>query len=87
MLLQRLQRDPLFEGVCPCRLCRRLRCGPGWTRIEHGWIEANGELLDPTLPYDDLTYFPGLRWSGQEGIARAFRIPKDKGTDDLPFLY
>jgi hypothetical protein len=55
--------------------------------IEHGWIEANGEILDPTLPDDDVTYFPGLRWRGERGIAEAMRIPKDTGTSDLPFFY
>jgi hypothetical protein len=55
--------------------------------IEHGWIEANGEILDPTIPNDDMTYFPGLRWTGERGIADAIKIPKDKGTDDLPFFY
>lgn len=55
--------------------------------IEHGWVEANGEILDPTLPDYDLTYFPGLRWTGERGISEALKIPKEKGTDDLPFFY
>jgi hypothetical protein len=30
--------------------------------IEHGWVEKDGVIIDPTLPHDDLHYFPGLRF-------------------------
>ena len=37
--------------------------------IEHGWVEKDGVIIDPTLPHDDLDYFPGLRFEGQRGLA------------------
>jgi hypothetical protein len=55
--------------------------------IEHGWIEFNGEIIDPTLPKDDPVYFPGLRFDGMAELSKAMKIPKDKGTDDFPIFY
>lgn len=56
--------------------------------IEHGWIEKDGVIVDPTLPNDDLDYFPGLRFTGQRGVAEAMRIPKPKRTrEDFPIFY
>jgi len=54
--------------------------------IEHGWLEFNGEILDPTLPTDDLIYFPGLRFEGMFALSRAMQIPKD-GSEDFPIFY
>ena len=55
--------------------------------IEHGWVEKDGEIIDPTLPDETLTYFGGLRFRGQTGIAEAVRIPKEPGCEDFPFFY
>jgi hypothetical protein len=56
--------------------------------IEHGWVEFDGEIIDPTLPDDEMAYFPGLRFPGQVGISEALRIPKHfKGDSDLPIFY
>ena len=54
--------------------------------FEHGWVEHEGIILDPTLPNDDLTYFAGLRFAGGLGIADALRIPKPSDVEDLPIL-
>ena len=37
--------------------------------FEHGWVEHEGEIIDPTLPGADMAYFPGLRFKGSR-IAR-----------------
>ena len=55
--------------------------------IEHGWVEHDGVVIDPTLPDDDIAYFPGLRFSGGLGISEALQIPKPGWCEDLPILY
>jgi hypothetical protein len=55
--------------------------------IEHGWVEKDGVIVDPTLPTEELAYFPGLRFKGRRGLAEALQIPKDDHTDDLPIFY
>lgn len=55
--------------------------------IEHGWIERDGEIIDPTLPDDDLAYFPGLKFKGPLRIAGAMQIQKEDWCEDLPFFY
>lgn len=56
--------------------------------IEHGWVEKDGVIIDPTLPHDDLHDFPGLRFRGQRGLAEAMKIPKPEMTqDDFPVFY
>jgi hypothetical protein len=55
--------------------------------IEHGWIERDDIIVDPTLPQDDLNYFPGLRFTGQRGLAEAIQIPGADYSNDLPFFY
>ena len=59
----------------------------GGLSIEHGWVEQNGVVIDPTLPDDDMTYFPGLRFTGGVGIAEAMQIPKEDWCEDLPIFY
>lgn len=54
--------------------------------IEHGWIEFNGEILDPTLPSLDLIYFPGLRLAGMREVSKVMRLPKPDSCEDLPFF-
>jgi hypothetical protein len=56
--------------------------------IEHGWVEKDGVIVDPTLPTEELAYFPGLRFRGRRGLAEAVRIPKPERTvEDLPIFY
>lgn len=31
---------------------------------EHGWIEKECEIVDPTLPELELRYFPAIKWAG-----------------------
>lgn len=56
--------------------------------IEHGWLEKDGVIVDPTLPHDDLDYFPGLRFQGQQRLAQGMKIPKPRMTkEDFPIFY
>ena len=55
--------------------------------IEHGWLEFNGEIIDPTLPTNDLIYFPGLRFEGSAGLSKAMQIPTDNKSVDFPIFY
>jgi hypothetical protein len=55
--------------------------------LEHGWVEKDGVIVDPTLPEDELVYFPGLRFKGLRELSEALRIPKPRGTEDLPIFY
>lgn len=52
--------------------------------IEHGWIECDGEIIDPTLPTEDLLYFPGLRCEGQLGISKIMVATESVG---VPLFY
>ena len=56
--------------------------------IEHGWVEKDGVIVDPTLIDGDLTYFPGLRFTGQRELSEAMQIPKPEITwEDFPIFY
>ena len=56
--------------------------------IEHGWVKKDGVIVDPTLPLDEIVYFPGFRFTGTAGLLKAFRIRKPKRTrEDLPIFY
>jgi hypothetical protein len=56
--------------------------------FEHGWVEKDGEIIDPTLPSHELVYFPGLRFVGVLGLAEALAIPKpDYTSEDFPIFY
>lgn len=55
--------------------------------IEHGWVEFDGAILDPTLPTEEVAYFPGLRFRGGLEFAKALDIPKGCCTKDLPIFY
>jgi hypothetical protein len=46
--------------------------------LEHGWVEKDGMVVDPTLPEVELSYFPGLRFKGLRGLSDALKIPKPK---------
>lgn len=52
--------------------------------IEHGWIECNGEVIDPTLPTEDIVYFPGLRCEGQLELSRLVGETQSVG---VPLFY
>ena len=52
--------------------------------FEHAWLEHNGEIIDPTIPCEDLAYFPGLRCEGEQGIAERLATTD---TVRLPFFY
>jgi hypothetical protein len=54
--------------------------------VEHGWLEIDNQIVDPTLTDAHLTYFPGLRFEGQSGLAKGLRLPKSDGGD-LPLFY
>ena len=59
----------------------------GGLMIEHGWVQKDGEVVDPTLPNHKVTYFPGLRFKGRRGLAEALKMPTSNGTYGLPFFY
>ena len=56
--------------------------------IEHGWIEHDGEIVDPTLLDANVVYFPGLRFKGREGLDSTWHIPgmMESGLK-LPIFY
>lgn len=56
--------------------------------IEHGWVEHDGEILDPTLPDEKMAYFPGLRFEGREGLTEGMKRPKQHKSDpDVPIFF
>ena len=56
--------------------------------LEHGWVEKDGMIVDPTLPSDKLVYFPGLRFKGLRGLIEALRIPRpEHTTETFPIFY
>ena len=54
--------------------------------IEHGWLEIDNQIVDPTLTDSHWTYFPGLRFEGQAGLAKGLQLPKREGGE-LPLFY
>jgi hypothetical protein len=42
--------------------------------IEHGWVEKDGEIIDPTLATENMAYFPGLRFTGRDGLDSTWLI-------------
>lgn len=55
--------------------------------IEHGWVEREGEIIDPTLPEANMRYFPGLRFEGQLNLSKALQTPREPDCDDLPMFF
>jgi hypothetical protein len=56
--------------------------------IEHGWVEQDGEIIDPTLPDADVAYFAGLRFKGRDGLDFTWRIPGlIESGKKLPIFY
>jgi hypothetical protein len=59
--------------------------GGDWA-TEHAWVERDGVVIDPTLPSEELVYFPGLRFKGQRYLADALHIPKPAEFEELPIF-
>jgi hypothetical protein len=55
--------------------------------MEHGWLEIDGQIVDPTLPTDTGIYFPGLRYKGMPELSQSLRLPKKKYKGDFPICY
>jgi hypothetical protein len=55
--------------------------------IEHGWVEKEGGVIDPTWPERKAVYFPGLRFHGCRELAEALRIPKPEYIEDFPIFH
>ena len=60
--------------------------------IEHGWLEHEGAIVDPSLRLlggaDRMVgYCPGLRFTGAELFEALRTVPKGKESDDLPIFY
>jgi hypothetical protein len=51
--------------------------------VEHGWIVLDGKIIDPTLPENVATYFPGLEFVGRRGIAEFLAVQRYAGRDVL----
>jgi hypothetical protein len=56
----------------------------GLAAIQHGWVEKDGVIVDPTLPLKPAVYFPGLRFKGELGLSLALQRLE---TAELPFFY
>lgn len=50
--------------------------------IEHGWVEIDNRIIDPTLPDNDLIYFTGIAY---EGAWLKSQLDKSKRGLSLPF--
>jgi hypothetical protein len=55
--------------------------------IEHGWIARNGFIIDPTLPDDEMVYYPGLEFRGRAEIEHFLSIPQGKKCKKTPFFF
>jgi hypothetical protein len=55
--------------------------------IEHAWVVKDGEIIDPTLPVDEATYFPGLEFQGKAGIEEFLETPQGKKVRKSPYFY
>jgi hypothetical protein len=56
----------------------------GLVPIQHGWVEKDGVIVDPTLPLKPAVYFPGLRFKGELGLSLALQRFE---TAELPFFH
>jgi len=55
--------------------------------LEHGWIERDSEIIDPTFTTVDTIYFGGLRCHGAEELIRKLKELPKQLKDDLPLFY
>ncbi len=53
--------------------------------FEHGWIVKDGKIIDPTLPNGVKSYFPGLEFTGREGIRQFLSTPLGNRYGNYPF--
>ena len=60
---------------------------PSGLIIEHGWVEQDDQIVDPTIPDADTVYFAGLRFQGVAGVRRAMESIPKSGKEDLPIFY
>ena len=47
---------------------------PSYLAIEHGWLELDGKVIDPTIPDKAIKYFPVLRFNAGEAWTLAREI-------------
>ena len=47
--------------------------------IEHGWVEKDGVIIDPTLPHDDMQYFPVCGSADSGDWLRKWRSASPRG--------
>ena len=56
--------------------------------IEHGWLERDGRVIDPTLPEKPFHYVAGLRIAGAAGLREAIDcFPTDDEAEAFPLFY
>lgn len=53
--------------------------------MEHGWLLRNEAVVDPTLPTDDVVYFPGLEFRGRQQIRDFLRTDHGRQCNGHPF--
>jgi len=58
--------------------------GPDGLMFEHGWLELDGVIIDPTLndPTYPISYYPGIRFTRAE-----IREAMSKAKEDLPIYW
>lgn len=55
--------------------------------MEHGWLEVDGKVIDPTLPTDEFIYIAGLTIAGAEAVLEAVdRLPRPEGAETIPLF-
>ncbi len=60
---------------------------PAGVVIEHGWLERDGRVIDPTLPEKPLHYVAGLRIAGAAGLREAIdSFPADEEAEGVPLF-
>lgn len=64
----------------------------GWAFIgalatEHGWVVANGKIIDPTVPGRTVVYFPGLEFAGRQGIEEFLQTARGGYCKNSPFFH
>jgi hypothetical protein len=59
--------------------------------FEHGWLEWKGQIIDPTLPHEDLRYYGGVRVQGKKALTMTMlKTPDQTGCNsplDLPLAW
>ena len=56
-------------------------------QFEHGWLEIDSQIVDPTLVRDGIVYFPGLRFNGMTELSKAMHSILKETKEDLPIFY